>query len=147
MMKIILWLHNMNIQLKDNILDSFRLEKKESVIDEHKDELSFGFKPEFLEDELRSYSILFSIQFKHKEGATFDVVYRSRFSTDDDITSSFKKSPFIFVNSPAIAYPFLRAYIANIMLLSGYDPIMLPTVNFQKLYNDNKKEIVNTLSQ
>ncbi|WP_447877590.1 protein-export chaperone SecB [Serratia fonticola] len=134
----------MNIQLKDNILDLFKLEKDLSGSDKPEETLSFGFKPEFLENEFRSYDIVFNMEFKHREGAAFHVLYRSKFTTDTDITPSFKTSPFIFVNSPAIAYPFLRAYIANIMLLSGYDPIMLPTVNFQKLYNDNQKKLTDS---
>lgn len=133
----------MNIQLKDNVLDSFRLEKTTPDTSISKDNLSFGFKAEFVENDHRSYDIVFSMEFSHKEGVIFNVVYRSKFTTDSDITQKFKASPFVFVNSPAIAYPFLRAYVANIMLLSGYDPMMLPTVNFQKLYNDNKEQIVN----
>lgn len=141
MTRITLWLRNMNIQLKDNILDLFRLEKLTDEIDESDDDLSFGFKPEFREKECRSYDIIFTMDFKHRSGVNFHVVYRSKFATDNDISSDFQKSAFIFVNSPAIAYPFMRAFVANIMLLSGYDPIMLPTVNFQKLFNDQKKKL------
>lgn len=143
MKQITLWLHNMKIQLKDNILDSFKLEKKNPDINRTEDSLTFGFNSDFSEENQRNYDIIFNMEFEHKDGVVFHVVYRSRFTTDENITQEFKNSPFIFINSPAIAYPFLRAFVANIMLLSGYDPIMLPTVNFQKLYNDNKEKLIN----
>ncbi|HCT1428007.1 TPA: protein-export chaperone SecB [Morganella morganii] len=133
----------MKIQLKDNILDSFKLEKKNPDINRTEDSLTFGFNSDFSEENQRNYDIIFNMEFEHKDGVVFHVVYRSRFTTDENITQEFKNSPFIFINSPAIAYPFLRAFVANIMLLSGYDPIMLPTVNFQKLYNDNKEKLIN----
>lgn len=39
---------------------------------------------------------------------------------------------FVHVNAPAIAYPYLRAFISNIILQSGMAPIIIPPVNFTK---------------
>ncbi|RQM76325.1 hypothetical protein EHZ47_09115 [Aeromonas jandaei] len=78
------------------------------------------------------------MKFNHREGIEFTMMYRAQFITDDVITDEFKESPFVFVNSPAIAYPFLRAYVSNVLLMSGYEPMMLPTINFQKLYKDKQ---------
>ena len=135
----------MNIQIKESVLDFFKLEKtnwyNETAEGEelsNNGELSFGFSPEFYEDDNESYDIVFNISFKHREGIEITMSYRAQFTTDSAITDDFRESPFVFVNSPAIAYPFLRAYLANMLLMSGYEPMMLPTINFQKLFNEKK---------
>ncbi|MFQ2157558.1 protein-export chaperone SecB [Aeromonas hydrophila] len=136
----------MNIQIKESILDFFKLQRTHdwsddtTDVEEHSNngELSFGFSPEFYEEDNVSYDIVFNITFKHREGVEITMAYRAHFTTDSEITDEFRESQFVFVNSPAIAYPFLRAYLANMLLMSGYEPMMLPTINFQKLYNDRK---------
>ena len=52
----------------------------------------------------------------------------------DNIDKNLLENPFLHVNAPAIAYPFLRAYIANLLLISGYDPLMLPSINFDAMW-------------
>lgn len=47
---------------------------------------------------------------------------------------------FVHVSVPAIAYPYLRAFISNIVLQSGMAPIIIPPVNFTK----PKKSVENT---
>ncbi len=55
------------------------------------------------------------------------------FKLDEKITEEFKLSDFPKINAPAIAFPYLRAYISNITLQSGVDPVILPSINFVKL--------------
>ena len=50
----------------------------------------------------------------------------------EDIDEKFKESNFPIINAPAIAYPFLRAFVSNFFVSSGYYPILLPTYNFTK---------------
>ena len=57
------------------------------------------------------------------------------FITDEEITEDFKISHFPKINAPAIAYPYLRAFVSNLTLQSGVDPAMLPTINFIKFEN------------
>jgi len=57
------------------------------------------------------------------------------FETDEEITEEFKNSHFPKINAPAIAYPYLRAYVSNLTLQSGVTPVMLPTINFVKFEN------------
>jgi len=42
-------------------------------------------------------------------------------------------SNFLFVNAPAILFPYLRAYISSLTTLSGIRPIVLPTLNLTSL--------------
>tara|TARA_A100000171_G_scaffold53095_1_gene76777 strand:- start:3296 stop:3685 length:390 start_codon:yes stop_codon:yes gene_type:complete len=62
------------------------------------------------------------------------------FKLDDPITEEFKLSNFPKINGPAIAFPFLRAYISNLTLQSGYDPVILPSINFVKIAEEADEE-------
>ncbi len=55
------------------------------------------------------------------------------FEADEPLTKDFMKSPFLKINAPAIAFPYLRSYISNLTMQSGYDAVMLPSVNFVKI--------------
>ena len=59
---------------------------------------------------------------------------------DEEITEEFKLSPFPKINAPAIAFPYLRAFISNLTLQSGLEPIILPSINFVELANKDKPQ-------
>ncbi len=42
-------------------------------------------------------------------------------------------SNFLYINAPAILFPYLRAYISSLTTLSGLKPIILPTLNLSSL--------------
>lgn len=65
----------------------------------------------------------------------FDLLLKAifRFTTDTEIDEEFKISDFPKINAPAIAFPYLRAYISNLTLQSGYDPVILPSINFVQM--------------
>lgn len=50
-------------------------------------------------------------------------------------------SSLFIVNAPAIAFPYLRAYISNLTTQSGLFTITLPTFNLTNLGDDLKKKI------
>lgn len=62
----------------------------------------------------------------------FNIDFIARFSSKSPITQEFKDSNFPKVNAPAIAYPFIRAFVNNFFINSGYSPVLLPTYNFTK---------------
>ncbi len=62
----------------------------------------------------------------------------AHFSTIDAIDDGFKQSPFIRINAPAIAFPYIRTFISNLTLNSGFDAIILPTFNFIQMAEENK---------
>lgn len=70
----------------------------------------------------------------------FDLKIESFFSfkLDEEVTEDFKLSDFPIINAPAIAFPYLRAYISNLTLQSGVEPIILPSINFVKLAERKK---------
>lgn len=50
-------------------------------------------------------------------------------------------SNFLFINAPAILFPYLRAYISSLTTLSGIRPIVLPTLNLTSLKEDLESNI------
>ena len=86
----------------------------------------------FPEEEPKKFGIIFNIEIKDKR---FDLYIESVFIflLDNEISESFKISDFLKINAPAIAFPYLRAYISNLTLQSGFQPIILPSINFVSL--------------
>ncbi len=48
---------------------------------------------------------------------------------------------FLYLNAPAILFPYIRAYITSLTALSGVSPIVLPTLNLSGLKNDLKNNV------
>ena len=103
----------MNIQLKEwkIIKVKYTLFKKNEKREGNYFDLDF--KREFYKNH-RSFAIRF---YTHIEDENFDLELESIFY-------------FTKINAPAIAYPYLRAYISNLTLQSNGDPVILPTINF-----------------
>lgn len=90
----------------------------------------------------------FAIAFKAiilcpSESVQCSVIFLAQFKTSEDFEDDYLKSKFALINAPAIGYPFLRAFIANTLVNAGYETIMLPTINFVKLY-ETKIEKINS---
>ena len=60
------------------------------------------------------------------------------FQMDENVTNDFRDSDFVKINAPAIAFPYLRSYISNLTLQSGFSPIILPSINFVEFAKQNK---------
>lgn len=84
---------------------------------------------------------VFGVEFKLKiEDKQFDLFIEAMFHfelMDESVTEEFKLSSFPKVNAPAIAFPYLRAFVSNLTLQSGLEPIILPSINFVKLAEEN----------
>ena len=55
------------------------------------------------------------------------------FKTELPIDEEFINSPFVQMNAPAIALPFLRSFISTISVNAGYNPIIIPSINLTKI--------------
>lgn len=104
-------------------------------------DLKLSFKNYFNKSEDKTFRLVFEIIVPHKEGLIFNVEYEAIFITNEPIDENFMISPFTKINAPAIAFPFLRAYISTLMTLSGYSPLILPTINFSENISEDKTEI------
>lgn len=51
------------------------------------------------------------------------------------------KENYLSISSPSIVYPYVRAYISNITLQSGMNPITIPPMNFASNLDTPKKNM------
>ena len=84
------------------------------------------------DSESRDFLVTFEIVLSLSQGYLLEIEHSSIFTSNVNLDKKFQESNFPKVNAPAIAYPFLRTFIANFLLYSGYEPIILPSINFTK---------------
>lgn len=89
------------------------------------------FRTLFSDAETRGFGVEFRVSLPIDDGKWLSATYLSLFETDEDINEEFRKSHYSQKNAPAIAFPFLRSYVAHITLLAGYEPVILATTNFK----------------
>lgn len=131
----------MNIQLVStraiyvNLTPSDRKEDSESF--------SFDYQVDFPDSSDSGFLVVIK-SLLEEEDYSLESIYLAEFTTDANLDDHFKKSRFPYVNAPAIAYPFFRAFVANVLVNCGLEPTYLPSVNFEKLYKkkseNDKKE-------
>jgi preprotein translocase subunit SecB len=75
----------------------------------------------------------------HKEEIVIRILSESIFNftgiEDKDLMNYFVG------NAPAIVFPYIRAYVGTLTTLSGYPPLLLPTLNLSKLSKDLEQNI------
>ena len=87
------------------------------------------------------FSVVFNVKLVHPEDFTLEVEYVTYFKTSESIDEEFKASTFPSVNAPAIAFPFLRSFISTLTLNAGYNPVLLPSINFSKIKKQTNKQM------
>lgn len=103
---------------------------EEGVNSENEYELTFNFAQ--MEGEDDGYAIIFSFStVLPSQSLRLELDYIAEFKSDQPLPEGFHDSHFANVNSPAIAFPYLRAFISNLLVSSGYNPLILPSINFQ----------------
>ncbi|MBA0212415.1 protein-export chaperone SecB [Pectobacterium brasiliense] len=132
----------MKLKLRENKVKKIILDDVITDNDDSHPEHGFSleFTPSFDKDG-RCFSINFNFLYLIKDDDSYHKIlkvnYCSTFNTDGEITDEFISSKFPVINAPAIAFPFLRAFVANFLLSSGYNPILLPSINFTRFENDS----------
>lgn len=118
----------MKISLKESKVQemTFSIIKND---DRKEDSFSLKTSQTFQEEDKRKFDLFFEIDIKDND---FDLYIKMLFTfeLDEDITEEFKVSDFPKINAPAIAFPYMRAFISNVTLQSGFNPVMLPSINF-----------------
>lgn len=128
----------MKIQLKGwKVKDLVLTSKQESSFTETNNKFQLSFGHALDQDNPQEFIIGFKIELNE---AMFSIALEMAFifETDSKIDENFKDSSFLKINAPAIAFPYIRAYISNLTLQSGYDSIILPSINFVSLNEKNK---------
>ena len=115
---------------------SFKIDDKPSKKRKKKEMFNLSIGHSFPEDNNREFGIGFIVNIKDED---FKIVLEMLFifQVDQMIDESFKQSDFVKINAPAIAFPYVRSFISNLTLQAGFEPIILPSVNFVKLLGSN----------
>ena len=123
----------MNIQLKEWKVKNLSFKINDIQIEKKTKKNSFNLSMGhfFSEENSKEFGIGFRINIKDEEFNILEMVFL--FELDEDVDEKFKQSDFLTINAPAIAFPYVRSYISNLTLQSGFSPIILPSVNFVKL--------------
>jgi preprotein translocase subunit SecB len=112
----------------------------EAVTDDLEAKLRYGAV--FSDKEEHDFAINFHIFFGgHDKEIEIVVEATAHFQTDIAIDDDFKSSSFIKINAPAIAFPYLRAFVSNVTLNAGYKPLILPSFNFISLSDAKDEEV------
>lgn len=127
----------MNIQLVNTRVES--LDMKFSADGMAEDNFSLSYANGFSEDDDKLFIIKFDVSLESTHGYLISLRYIAEFTSNESIGDGFRDSPFLVVNAPAIAYPYLRSFLSVLTLSSGYTPVFLPTINFQALANEKKQ--------
>ncbi len=108
------------------------------MIEEPRDDNSFELKTGqvFPDDDRMTFVVMFGVELKDR---LFDMNLDAAFvfKTEVEISEEFKISNFPKINAPAIAFPYIRAFISNLTLQSGFEPVILPSINFVKLAEED----------
>lgn len=105
--------------------------KSEKGFDLFFDVLFFSSRP-------TEFYLNFKIELQNPEEFGLKLSYFFVFNTSEDITDTFRASHFPKVNAPAIAFPYVRAYIQFLTLNSGFKPSILPSINFTQLKDNHE---------
>jgi preprotein translocase subunit SecB len=108
------------------------------------DKFRLTFNINFQESAPKEFAVIYNCFVQVEKLREMRVTYLARFETSDPVNEEFRTSHFVHMNSPAIGYPYMRAFVGQVLLLSGYKPVTLPTINFKLLY-DNKQVEAKTL--
>ena len=127
----------MNLQLKSTLVESMSIKENDGKI-QPEDGFELNFGTAFSQESSNTFQIFFNTALTIEPNDSLklhclELKFIALFETDKDITQEFIDSLFPKVNAPAIAYPFFRAFISTTLLNAGYNPVILPSVNFQAM--------------
>ncbi len=80
--------------------------------------------------QLRDFAVVFDLKARLKNHGFLSLEYLAVFNTDEEISDEFKASHLARANAPAVAYPYLRAFVSQFCTLSGFEPFTLPIRSF-----------------
>lgn len=101
-------------------------------------DVSIGYSPFFNDENGHEIKVKFHIRvFNQDNTFIFECLSTGYFQSSEQLGPEFKTSDWGKVNAPAIAFPFIRAFISTVTLNAGYSPVILPSYNFTKFKASN----------
>ncbi|GAB1350126.1 hypothetical protein MASR1M107_23410 [Ignavibacteriales bacterium] len=124
-----------SIRLKDIFFPKVVLTAGEVLQKDVASEISVRLQYEIgpIPSDKRVYQVMFTIKVEdEKTKLNLEVESVAYFESNNDIDDTFMNSGFIKVNSPAIAFPFVRSFINTLTTNAGFNPVILPAFNFTR---------------
>lgn len=105
-------------------------------------QINFRFEPKGLIDKKKKLFILTLGLNVNDKAESFNIKISAvaTFRYTEDPNGKIHKE-YLLHNAPAILFPYIRAYIANLSALSGMQTILLPTLNMSGLLKDLERNI------
>jgi preprotein translocase subunit SecB len=130
----------MKIALSNSKVLELTLVVDNDTTEGYQNQFAFDFDIKYDDALDNVFYIIFDIKIEHPKDFKLSAKYVSVFKTSEKIDAEFKNSEFTTINAPAIAFPFLRSFVATITLNSGFTPAILPSINFIDFRNQKKIE-------
>lgn len=102
--------------------------------------LNLDYKALYDAQDSTLFSILFKIRLEQANQVFIKCEHITKFKCSESIDDAFKTGDFPKINAPAIAFPFLRSFIATVSLNAGYSTFWLPSINFVSLNEQKAKK-------
>lgn len=84
----------------------------------------------FVDSDSNSFKLIMTVSVKdEKKIIDIGVTMEGYFVFDTELDEQ-HRGIFFDSNAPAILYPYVRAYVNALTSLSGFNPLILPTINF-----------------
>jgi len=122
----------MHLHLKKNKVDELVITKIYEE-DELANRINFTYSSSALEDCESEFCVKFNFTLTSDRGFKFKLIHDFIFESDEPLDESFWNGNFHKVNAPAIAYPFLRAFVSTVLLNAGLEAVNLPSINFVEM--------------
>lgn len=129
----------MNFQLIANKVES--LEIKTLTVDETvKNMFSFTNKCMYSKESADEFMISFDFQLTSTSRFSVLLKHNFIFKCSEPVPEEFLNSHYTTVNAPAIAYPYLRAFVSTMLLNAGLESVNLPAINFVEHAKKNNQQ-------
>lgn len=130
----------MQIKLLHTEAPRIQLEKLNTDSEKSANEESFNLGLKIFADQSREdvFAVLFRLNLTHQHDFRLQMEYLAWFEAAGKVLPDLIESPFVKINAPAIAFPYLRSFVTLLTLNAGLTPTILPTVNFLKMAVEKK---------
>jgi preprotein translocase subunit SecB len=91
-------------------------------------------------DDLNKFSAEIIITIQSKKGDFNLQVQTYGHFEINGVASNNDRDNFLFISAPTIIYPYIRAFVSNLTIQSGMNPIFIPTINFGSRHQQKKSD-------
>ncbi|MBC7744435.1 MAG: protein-export chaperone SecB [Flavobacterium sp.] len=81
----------------------------------------------------KTYVLGLKIELKDPDGSFTMTIDSLGFFAFDDIDSLEELKPILYLNAPAILFPYIRSFVASVTALSGLEAVHIPVTNLSFL--------------